>query len=50
MSGLSSQRASHIQRKRKAFRDTVIDEVDIAKAATKGVASPATASGTAMTL
>ena len=35
---------------RKAFSDTVIDEDDIAKAATNGVASPMTAKGTAITL
>jgi len=35
---------------RMAFSDTVIDDRDIAKAAASGVASPASASGTAITL
>ena len=37
-------------RNRKAFKDTVIDDVDMASAAISGVAKPATASGTATTL
>ena len=40
----------HRQIPRIAFRDTVIDDVDMAKAAISGVANPTTASGTATTL
>jgi hypothetical protein len=36
--------------RRRAFRDTVMDEVDIANAAISGVANPATAKGTAIIL
>ena len=35
-------------RSRNAFKDTVMEEADMAKAATKGVAKPATAIGTAI--
>lgn len=38
------------QRRRSAFSDTVIELVDIAKAAIRGVAKPAMAKGTAMIL
>ena len=38
------------QRNRSALSDTVRDELDIASAAISGVASPATAKGTAITL
>lgn len=40
----------HRQIPRKAFSETVIEESDIASAAIRGVASPATASGTATIL
>lgn len=40
----------HDQRTRSALSETVIDDDDIAKAAIRGVARPATASGTAITL
>lgn len=36
--------------RRSAFRDTVMEELDIASAAIKGVAKPAMARGTAITL
>lgn len=40
----------HDQRTRSALSETVIDDDDIAKAAMRGVARPATASGTATRL